>query len=71
MYHNHHQKNVSIVAYHYVRPKNDKKYKGLFYLEISKFIDQIKFLERNYSIIGFEDLVEVLNLKKKNTGNHY
>jgi peptidoglycan/xylan/chitin deacetylase (PgdA/CDA1 family) len=60
------QKDISIVTYHYIRPKNDKKYNGLYYLEINKFKNQIKFFENKYNIIGFEDLIEILTLKKKN-----
>jgi peptidoglycan/xylan/chitin deacetylase (PgdA/CDA1 family) len=60
------EKDISVVTYHYIRPKNDKKYYGLHYLEVNKFKNQIKFFQKKYSIISFEDLLEVLTLKKRN-----
>ena len=50
--------NVNTVMYHYVRPINDSKYPRIKGLEIQKFIKQLEFLEKNFTIINPLDFLD-------------
>ena len=56
---------ITIVMYHYVRPILNSKYPGLKGLELKSFQRQLDYLQKNYSIIDPEEIIETL-LKKKN-----
>ena len=49
--------------YHYVRPILNSKYPGLKGLELKSFQRQLDYLQKNYSIIDPEEIIEAL-LKK-------
>ena len=55
---------VTVATYHFIRKNNDLKYKNINYLELNKFKKEINFFKKKFSIINFEDLLEVLNSKK-------
>ena len=57
---------ITIVMYHYVRPILNSKYPGLKGLELKSFQRQLDYLQKNYSIIDPEEIIETL-LKKKLT----
>jgi peptidoglycan/xylan/chitin deacetylase (PgdA/CDA1 family) len=48
------KKSLSIITYHYIKKKN-KKNNGLNFLEIKKFIKQLDYLKKNYSILDPEE----------------
>ena len=54
---------VTVVMYHYVRHIKKSSYKNIKGLETKSFINQIKYLRKNYNIIRIEDLID--SIKKK------
>jgi peptidoglycan/xylan/chitin deacetylase (PgdA/CDA1 family) len=53
-----------MVMYHYVRPVKNSKYPKLKALEFAEFRNQIKWFKKNFDIINFDDLTEILNKQK-------
>lgn len=51
---------LTIVMYHYVRDLANSRYPSIKGLDFSLFVEQIKYLQKNYSFIRMEDLVEHL-----------
>ena len=56
---------INIVAYHYIREIKNSKFKNLRGIEYNFFKKQIKFYKKNFNIISPDDLIEILNKKKK------
>lgn len=50
--------------YHYVRPVKNSKYPKLKALELQEFRNQIRWFKKNFDIIDFDDLTEILNKNK-------
>lgn len=55
---------ICMVMYHYVRPVKNSKYPKLKALEFTEFRNQIKWFKKNFDMINFDDLTEILNKKK-------
>jgi len=55
---------ICMVMYHYVRPVKNSKYPKLKALELSEFRNQIKWFKKNFDIINYDNLIEILNKKK-------
>lgn len=55
---------LTTVMYHYVRPIKASRYPGIKGLEYSLFIDQIRYINKNYNVIKIEDLINYLNDSK-------
>ena len=55
---------ICMVMYHYVRPVKNSKYPKLKALEFTEFRNQVKWFKKNFDIINFDDLTEILNKKK-------
>lgn len=49
---------LTTVMYHYVRPIKKSRYPGIKGLEVDSFVDQIKYLQKNYNLITIEDLYD-------------
>jgi peptidoglycan/xylan/chitin deacetylase (PgdA/CDA1 family) len=49
---------VAVIMYHYVRPIHESKYPRIKGLEIHKFINQLEFLQQNFTIINPLDFLE-------------
>lgn len=49
---------LTIVMYHYVRSIVDSEYPGIKGLELGGFKRQLDYLERNYSIVSSEEVIE-------------
>lgn len=56
---------LTVVMYHYVRPIKDSIYPQIKGLELSSFISQLEYINRNYTVISTADLV---NAQNKNCG---
>ena len=54
-----------IVMYHHVRKKKEKFFPRLNSLNFSKFKKQLNFLEKNYHIMNYQDLIDLFIKKKK------
>lgn len=52
---------LSVVMYHYVRQIKDSRYPGIKGLELDSFIEQIKFLKRNYNVVSTEEVIASYN----------
>lgn len=52
---------LTTVMYHYVRPIKKSRYPGIKGLELDSFIEQIKYLKKNYNLITMEDVLAALN----------
>lgn len=55
---------LTTVMYHYVRPIKKSRYPGIKGLELDSFIEQVKYLKKNYNVITMEDVYDVLFNKK-------
>lgn len=51
---------LTTVMYHYVRPIKKSRYSGIKGLELDSFIEQVKYLKKNYNLITMEDVYDVL-----------
>tara|TARA_B100001175_G_scaffold317563_1_gene334990 strand:+ start:12837 stop:13745 length:909 start_codon:yes stop_codon:yes gene_type:complete len=58
--------NLKIIGYHYIRTKSYSKFKSLNFLDKKDFIEQIKFISKNYKIISLNELLNHKKLKKEN-----
>ena len=58
-------KKLTTVMYHYVRGIRDSRYPGIRGLENDLFVEQIRYLMKNYNIIKMEDVIESLGSKRK------
>jgi peptidoglycan/xylan/chitin deacetylase (PgdA/CDA1 family) len=56
---------ITVVMYHYVRDIKKSSYKNIKGLETKCFIEQIKYLKKNYNIIRIEELIESIEKKIK------
>jgi peptidoglycan/xylan/chitin deacetylase (PgdA/CDA1 family) len=56
---------VTVVMYHYVRHIKKSSYKNIKGLETKSFINQIKYLRKNYNIIRIEDLIDSIKNKSQ------
>lgn len=56
---------LTVVMYHYVRDLKNSKYKNIRGLDTSLFIEQIKYIKRNYNVITMNDLFEFYENKTK------
>jgi peptidoglycan/xylan/chitin deacetylase (PgdA/CDA1 family) len=56
---------INIVAYHYIREIKNSKFKNLKGIEYVFFKKQIKFYKKKFNIISPDDLIEILNKKKR------
>ena len=56
---------VNIVAYHYIREIKKSKFPNLKGIEYNLFKKQIKFYKEKFNIISVDDLIEILNKKRK------
>ena len=56
---------LTIIAYHYVRPIIDSEFPGIKGLEIQQFKRQLDFLEENFSIISSEEVIDAVLKDKK------
>ena len=56
---------ITVIMYHYVRDIKKSLYKNIKGLETNCFIEQIKYLNKNYNVIRMEELIESMknNLK--------
>lgn len=52
---------VTVIMYHYVRPIKDSRYPRIKGLEYNDFIEQLKYLNKNYVPIKMKDLIENIN----------
>ena len=62
---NFNKNSLNIVAYHYVREIKNSKYPNIKGIEYSIFKKQIKFFKKKFSIISADELVEILDKKKR------
>ena len=53
--------NLSVVMYHYVRRIKQSRFTGIKGLELDDFIEQIKFLKRNYNVVSMEEVIASYN----------
>lgn len=51
---------ITIVMYHYVRERLSSRYPELKFLEFKNFISQLNYLQKNYTLIKVEDMVDYL-----------
>jgi peptidoglycan/xylan/chitin deacetylase (PgdA/CDA1 family) len=56
---------VTVIMYHYVRDIINSNYPSIQGLETQLFIEQIKYLKKNYNIITIEDLMDSFENKTK------
>ena len=49
---------LTIVTYHYVRPIIDSQFPGIKGLEIDGFKRQLDFLQKNFSIVSTEQVID-------------
>lgn len=56
---------ITIVAYHYIRPIITSKFPGIKGLEIEGFKRQLDFLEENYSIVSSEQVLDRIIKNKR------
>jgi peptidoglycan/xylan/chitin deacetylase (PgdA/CDA1 family) len=49
--------NLSVIMYHYVRKIKNSRYPGIKGLEFDDFVEQIKFLKRNYNVVSMEEVI--------------
>lgn len=57
---------VTIVMYHYVRDLNKTRYPNIKGLSTDRFIQQLDFIENNFSIVRMEDCLECIHGESKN-----
>jgi len=57
--------NTRIITYHYVKNPKDKLFENIPGRSVKSFVDQIKYLKKNYSIIPMEELIYNFSTKKK------
>ena len=55
---------ITVVMYHYVRNLANSRYPSIKGLDFPLFVAQIKYLQKNYSFIRMEDLIDHLYDKK-------
>ena len=60
-------KNVTIVMYHYVRDFGKTRYPNIKGLNMDDFVNQLNYLEENYTPVRMEDCIRVLN----GDGSHF
>ncbi|WCE29856.1 polysaccharide deacetylase family protein [Vibrio sp. SCSIO 43137] len=48
---------LTVVMYHYVRDIKNSRYPNIKGLELSQFVEQLKYLNKHYNIIGMEDVL--------------
>ena len=58
-------KKITIIMYHYVRPIAKSEYPGIKGLEFEGFRRQLDYLEKNYSIISSEEIIEAVVKKRE------
>lgn len=58
------ENSISMVMYHYVRPVKNSKYPKLKALEINDFKKQINWFKKKFDIIGYDDLIDIIKIKK-------
>lgn len=51
---------LTTVMYHYVRPIKKSRYPGIKGLELESFIEQVKYLKKNYNLVTIEEVYDVL-----------
>ena len=56
---------LTVIAYHYVRPVKKSKFPDLKALENKVFKKQLDYLSKKYSLISYEDLLNLVNKKAK------
>jgi peptidoglycan/xylan/chitin deacetylase (PgdA/CDA1 family) len=54
-------KKCTIVMYHYVRDLKHTRYQEIKGLDLSLFYEQIAYLEKNYTIVKMEELIEAID----------
>jgi peptidoglycan/xylan/chitin deacetylase (PgdA/CDA1 family) len=57
--------NTRIITYHFIKNPKNKILENVPGLNLSSFVDQIKYLKKNYSIISMEELIYNFSIKKK------
>lgn len=55
---------INVIMYHYVREIKNSKYPNLKGLEYKNFEKQIKFFIKNFNILSYQDLLEIIETKK-------
>ena len=60
---------LTIVTYHYVRPIKGSKFPGIRGLELEGFRRQLDYLDKNYTIIGTEQVIDASRLGSKLPAN--
>ena len=61
--------NLSVVMYHYVRRIKNSRFTGIKGLELDDFIEQIKFLKKNYYVVTMEQVLAYYQLGEKLPNN--
>jgi peptidoglycan/xylan/chitin deacetylase (PgdA/CDA1 family) len=56
---------LTTVMYHYVRPIKQARYTGIKGLEYDLFVEQIKYLVRNYNVISMEEVCDAFYSDQK------
>lgn len=56
---------LTIIVYHYVRPVKGSKFPRLKALENKLFCKQLDYLQKKYTIISYEDFLNLINKKSK------
>ena len=54
--------NLTVVMYHYVRRIKNSRFAGIKGLELHDFVEQIKFLKKNYNVVTMEQVLAYYEL---------
>jgi len=61
--------NLTVVMYHYVRRIKNSRFTGIKGLELNDFIEQVKFLKKNYNVVTMEQVIAYYELGEQLPNN--
>jgi len=60
---------IRIICYHYIRPIKKSKYPGIKGVELSYFKKQLNYFKSKLNVVGYNELIDHINGKKKLKSN--
>lgn len=60
---------LCIIMYHYVRPIKNSFFKNIKGLELKKFCNQLDYLNKNYNILSYDEIVYLIKSNKELPNN--